>query len=367
MKTSSKGLIRSLPAVAIFLSGILSFSCNKLAVDSVQGTLVWNFKPSLYTRSVNEIPDTDAFILKVSDSAGEILYKGKYGDSPETLLVNPGTYTVSAVSREFSTPEFDAPQFGDEQVVMVKAGAETRVLLDCSQLNCGVKLRISPDFPESYPQGSLSISSEEGSLVYGNASDRTGFFKPGNLTVVLDDGQTSTRLLSRFLEARQMLTLGIACPSAPGLSSGTSSVVSISLDTLRTWTEDEFIIGSQETDSGVTMENAYGVGQAKSHAGEKGVWVCGYIVGGDLSSSKNGIRFTPPFESMTCIAIAARSSVSEKASCMSVQLVKGPIREQLNLVENPQILSRKVYLKGDIESSYYGIPGMKNLTEFSFE
>ena len=76
---------------------------------------------------------------------------------------------------------------------------------------------------------------------------------------------------------------------------------------------------------------------------------------------------TPPFESMTCIAIAARSSVSEKASCMSVQLVKGPIREQLNLVENPQILSRKVYLKGDIESSYYGIPGMKNLTEFSFD
>ena len=367
MKTSSKGLLRSLPAVAILLSGILPFSCNKITVDNSQGTLVWNFNPSLATRSLSEIPDTDAFILKVSDSSGELLYNGKYGDSPEALLVNPGTYTVSAVSREFSTPEFDAPQFGDEQVVIVKAGAETKVLLDCSQLNCGLRLRISHDFPESYPSGSLSVSSEGGSLVYGSASDRTGFFKPGNLTVVLDDGQNSTRLLSRFLEARQMLTLGIACPSAQGLSGSTSSDVSISLDTLRTWTEDEFIIGSQETDSGVTIENAYGVGQAKSHAGEKGVWVCGYIVGGDLSSSKNGIRFTPPFESMTCIAIAARSSVSEKASCMSVQLVKGPIREKLNLVENPQLLSRKVYLKGDIESSYYGIPGMKNLSEFSFE
>ncbi len=367
MKTSSKGLLRSIPAVFLLLSGILSFSCNKITVDNGQGTLVWNFNPSLATRSLSEIPDTDAFILKVSDSSGELLYNGKYGDSPEALLVNPGTYTVSAVSREFSTPEFDAPQFGDEQVVIVKAGAETKVLLDCSQLNCGLRLRISHDFLESYPSGSLSVSSEGGSLVYGSASDRTGFFKPGNLTVVLDDGQNSTRLLSRFLEARQMLTLGIACPSAPGISGSISSDVSISLDTLRTWTEDEFIIGSQETDSGVTIENAYGVGQAKSHAGEKGVWVCGYIVGGDLSSSKNGIRFTPPFESMTCIAIAARSSVSEKASCMSVQLVKGPIREKLNLVENPQLLSRKVYLKGDIESSYYGIPGMKNLSEFSFE
>ena len=105
----------------------------------------------------------------------------------------------------------------------------------------------------------------------------------------------------------------------------------------------------------------------KDHAGEKAVWVTGYIVGGDLSSSKNGIKFEGPFESMTNIAIAARSSVTEKSSCVSVQLVKGEMRDALNLVDHPGLLGKKVYLKGDLQEAYYGIPGIKNLTEYSFE
>ncbi|MBQ8061477.1 MAG: DUF4493 domain-containing protein [Bacteroidales bacterium] len=364
MKIPQSKLFR-LFAGLIFLSGTVFYSCNKMPGDSAQGTLCWNFSPSMPTRSVLEIPDTDSFILKVSNSAGEVLYEGSYGNSPESMLVNPGTYTVSAVSRKFSKPEFDAPQFGDEQAVVVKAGAATRVLLQCSQLNCGLRLRPSPDFQVSYPDGSLYVSSAEGDLDYGNSLDRTGFFKPGNLTVCLKDGGSAVQLLTRNLEARDMLTLGIACPAVSDPSAGTSTEVSITVDTLRTWTEDEWEMGSSDSDAGVTMDNAYSVAQAKEHAGEKGVWVCGYIVGGDLSSNKNGIRFEPPFESRTCLAIASRSSASEKASCMSVQLTKGTFRDVLNLVDNPDLLGRKVYLRGDIEASYYGIPGLKNLSDCS--
>ena len=143
--------------------------------------------------------------------------------------------------------------------------------------------------------------------------------------------------------------------------------MSIAVDTVRTWMEEEYEIGAGGGDSGVSSGKAYSVAQAKEHAGEKGVWVCGFIVGGDLSSSKNGIKFEGPFESYTNIAIAARSSVTEKSSCMSVQLSKGEIRNALNLVDNPGLLGRKVYLKGDIESAYYGIPGLKNITDYSFE
>ena len=49
---------------------------------------------------------------------------------------------------------------------------------------------------------------------------------------------------------------------------------------------------------------------------------------------------------------------------MSVQLLKGDIRDALNLVDNPELLGRKVYMKGDIVESYYGIPGIKNITDF---
>ena len=43
------------------------------------------------------------------------------------------------------------------------------------------------------------------------------------------------------------------------------------------------------------------------------------------------------------------------------------MRDALNLVDHPGLLGKKVYLKGDLQEAYYGIPGIKNLTEYSFE
>ena len=93
-------------------------------------------------------------------------------------------------------------------------------------------------------------------------------------------------------------------------------------------------------------------------------WGGGVLVGGDLSSAKEGISFTDPFSSMTCIAIASRTSVTSKSSCMSVKLPKGDVRAAINLVDHPEILGRKIYLKGDLIAAYYGIPGIENITEF---
>lgn len=101
------------------------------------------------------------------------------------------------------------------------------------------------------------------------------------------------------------------------------------------------------------------------HTGEEDVWVYGYIVGGDLSSS--GASFTPPFKSRTNIIIAARSSTADKSSCMSVQLQKGDIRDALNLVDNPDILGDQIFLKGNIVEAYYGIPGIQGITEYEFK
>lgn len=353
--------------LGIFVMGALLSSCNKMPSETGQGSLKWSFSPWIITRAA-DFPDTDAFKLKVVNSAGEILYDGYYGDSPETMLVNPGTYTVTALSREFRKPEFEAPQFGDEQVVVVKAGAVTNVLLECSQLNCGLRLKIDPDFADVYPGGSLEVSSNGESLSYGPSEGRMGFFKPGSLAVTLKEKDKSTVLVTKRLEAREMLTLGVTCPSLPGQPEAQGGEVSIKLDTLRKWGEEDFEIGSSgQAGLGADKSSAYGAVQVKDHAGEKGVWVCGYIVGGDLSSSKNGIKFEAPFDSYTNIAIAPRSSVSEKSSCVSVQLVKGAMRDALNLVDHPEFIGKKIYLKGDIEAAYYGIPGIKNLVDYSFD
>ena len=48
-----------------------------------QGELRWIIGDSgSGTRAAAEIPDTNDFILKVSDAGGRILYEGAYGDSP---------------------------------------------------------------------------------------------------------------------------------------------------------------------------------------------------------------------------------------------------------------------------------------------
>lgn len=355
------------PAVALALLLAVMASCNKVPDDGGQGTLRWSFRSGILARSPVDIPDTDSFILTVSNSANEILYRGPYGDSPESMPVNPGSYTVKAVSRTFESPQFEAPQFGDEKVVVVAAGEETRVSLDCSQLNCGLRLKIDPYFSTLYPSGFLSVVSGEGSLRYDVGESRVGYFFPGNLSVVLNDGQSSSQLLTRNLARREMLTLGIACPSGGGDQGISGARITIAVDTLRTWNEEDYTIGGDQTGAGVTKERAYSVNQAREHPGEKGVWVFGYIVGGDLSSSKNGIKFAPPFELLTCLAIAARSSVADKASCMSVQLAKGEFRDDLNLVDHPGLIGRKIYLKGDIEPSYYGIPGIKNLSTYNLD
>ena len=47
-----------------------------------------------------------------------------------------------------------------------------------------------------------------------------------------------------------------------------------------------------------------------------------------------------------------------------MQLPSGSLRDELNLVDNPQQLRRKIYLRGDIVDAYFGIPGIKNISEY---
>lgn len=364
MKNSVR-ILSKVAAAGMMALAVSTLSCNKVPSAGAQGTLSWNFSSRVFTRSTVDLPDTDAFILTVKNSAGEVLYEGAYGDSPESMLVNPGSYTVKVVSMAFLKPEFSAPQFGDEQVVVVQSGANTKARLNCTQLNSGLRLKLDGKFNSTYPEGFVTVSSAEGDLKYGQTERRIGYFRPGNISVALNDGKSSKVLLTRFLEACEVLTLGISCPSAEPPKPGESAGLSITVDTSRVWSSFEYEIGSgQGADPGTTQATAYSVGQAKEHVGEKGVWVCGYIVGGDLSSAKEGISFTAPFSSMTCMAIASRSSVTTKNSCLSVKIPKGEIRVAVNLADHPELVGQKIYLKGDLIASYFGIPGIENISEY---
>ena len=345
-----------------------------------QGELRWILEgEGPATRASAEIPDTNDFILKVSDAQGKVLYEGAYGDSPESLLVDAGSYTVSVRSIEFTTPGFSRPLYGDEQVVVVKAGASVTVRLNCVLQNAGVRIQLAPDFLTSYPDGVLYLKAGDTRLMYGYSEKRIAYFNPGDVTLILYNRGQDETLLSRTLDARTILTLNISAPHG-GEGKATSSTISVAVDTAKVWNSEYYAIGgggnggsngsgsgsssgSGDDDKGSETDKAYSVSQASDHVGENGVWVFGYIVGGDLSTAGTTVK-TSKLTKNTHLAIATRSSVTAKASCVAVELPKGSVRDALNLVDHPDLIGTRVYLKGNIVQSYFGTTGLKGVSDY---
>ncbi len=334
----------------------LAASCEELMQSfSKQGILKVQFAQGTVPATRAAFPDTNDFILTITDGNGKAVYDGIYGALDEDFHLDEGNYTVYARSSDFSAPAFDSPQYGDTQVAAVKSGKTTVVTLSCVQLNSGIRLNIDPAFLTVYPNAVLYLKAASGRLMYSCSERRIAYFLPGTVNLDMTDGGKESTLFTRRLEPQQILTLGVGV----GAESSRSGV-SVSVDTTRIWTSDSFVIGGGKT--GEDTSEAYSVPEAKKHTGEEDVWVYGYIVGGDLTSSK--CSFTAPFSSRTNIVIADKQSTKDKSSCLSVQLAKGDIRDALNLVDNPQLLGTQIYLKGDIVEAYYGIPGIQNISEY---
>ncbi len=343
----------------------LAVSCDMLGLkpEAEQGELRLSFakQQEALTRAGLEIPDTSDFLLTIKDSKGGIIYNGKYGDSPESMSMDAGSYTVTVVSEEFSRPAFSSPQFGDEQCVVVPEGSSVNLQLLCRQMNSGVRLIVDSGFLDEYPNGVLLLKSSQGRLVYGYSEKRIAYFSPGEVSLVLNEGKTDKILMTRQLKPQDILELKVKVASSGSSISSGKGGMSIKVDTLRNWKSDTYVIGG-DNGGGSGKYDAMTVSEALSSIGEEEVWICGYIVGGDLSSSS--ASFQAPFDSRTNILLGPRSSTEDKEACLAVQLPSGLLRESLNLVDNPNLLGRKVCLKGNIVEAYYGIPGIKNITEY---
>lgn len=352
-----KKLILLLSTIACLATGCEDF----MKAFGRQGELQVRFAPNTIpgTRA-SALPDTNEFAILITDSDGKSVYDGKYGALKETMVLDEGNYTIVAKSCEFSTPLFDTPQYGDTQVASVKSGKTTVVTLSCYQMNSGIRLNIAPEFLSTYPNGVLYLKSTAGRLMYGYSEKRIAYFLPGTVNLSLANGSDEQTLFSRLLEAQQILTLNISV----GNQSGTKSGVVVQVDTSRYWLTDNFVLGGDNGGGSDTSE-AFSIGEAKKHCGDEDVWVYGYVVGGDLTSKS--CSFKGPFSSRTNMAIASKSSCTDKEACLSVQLAKGDVRDGLNLVDNPELLGKQVFLKGDIVESYYGIPGIQNISEFKIK
>ena len=338
---------------------VLLFSACDAALSQQQGRLTFHFAGPPATKA--DIPDTSDFLLKVSNADGHVIYEGVYAQSPEAILVKPGAYTVSATSQAFSAPAFSMPVYGDEQCVVVPPGGAQDVRLECSQTNAGIRLDIKADFLSAFPDGVLLLQGEGGRLVYGFREKRIAYFTPGEVSLMLEADGRQELLLKRTLRAREVLCLGI---SAPGASAAPARPghIGIAVDTSRIWTSEDYLVGSAGEQRGSSPETALDIAAARGQAGAKGVWVQGHIVGA-FKSSSNAV-FSLPAPSETNLIIAPRASAASTENALSVELRKGALRDALNLPANPELRGRKILLKGDLVEAYFGIPGLKNVTDY---
>lgn len=350
----------------IFLGMLAVSACQMLGMpDEAQqkGELRISFNDGQITRISETVPDTSDFLITVSDSDGGIIYDGSYGASPESIMVDAGSYDIYVRSCDFSKPAFSTPQFGERQCVVVPSGGVCDVKLTCVQMNAGIRLRIDESFLKCCPDAVLFLKSSSGKLMYSFTETRVAYFLPGNVSLMMSENSVDRILFTRELQPRSVLDIAVSAASDPDSPSKES--ISVAVDTTRNWTSESYIIGEDENDEGEDMSRALTVSQALSSIGAEEVWVSGYIVGGDLTSSS--ASFDPPFTSRTNIVLGPRSSTDDRDACLSVNLPSGSVREGLNLVDNPSLLGRKVYIKGNIVDSYYGMPGLKSVVAFELQ
>lgn len=301
--------------------------------------------------------DTGAFLLTVARAGGDTLYHGAYGSRPDGFLLPNGTYEIDVCSQPFSAPAFDAPQYGDRQMAILTAGQEVQVELCCKLINSSLRFTFAGSFRNRYGGGALLLRSDAGSLTYGLEEQRAAWFPPGDVAVVYRNGDTTETLFSRRLAAGTChhLTLNASSDEA-------AAGFSIRVDTTATLIAEELIIGpGYPACDGLSRESAYDLATAAGHSGDT-AWVWGYIVGGDLSASS--IRFEPPFEKNSHLAVAASALERDRSKCFSVELNRAAVRSALNLVDHPELLGRRVVLRG-LLSTYFSLPGLRSVSDFS--
>ncbi len=187
----------------------------------------------------------------------------------------------------------------------------------------------------------------------------------GVQTCALPISSDRVLITRKVLSAREMVTINLhssTTGSGGGTGGETTVTTGIVIDTSSVWIKEDITVGDGR--DGATKESAWNVDEIASNVGAKGVWVNGYIAGYLTTASLFSVS---PFENETNIAIASRTGESNRALCAGVALPSGTIRAALNLKSNPGNLGRRVWIKGTIVESYFGLKGVNSVTDYAIE
>lgn len=356
----TKGFEMAVP-VALAILCAASAGCSEFNLEEVKS-------PGTISLAIGEVPDalvsdgtflksgidtdTNNFILSIYSTHGEKIYDGKYGDRPQEIVVTPGSYDVAIYSTRFNPPKFSAPQYGDEQTIIVEENMQAKVSFICRQINAGLRLKFSNDFIAKFPGNGVYVKQHENKVAYDYWQTKYIYVAAEPFELVYSTEESDTVLLSKSLLAGQMVTMNLSYSE----SNTTASILNVQIDTVRDWISYGYNLGLKIPTGALSIE------EAKSHIGER-VQVFGYIIGGDPTTQT--IRVGPPFESKSAIVIAPTMTERNRYDMFVVELPSGAVRDGLNLVVNPHRLGCPVLVTGTIVESYYGYIGIKNTKNYA--
>lgn len=139
--------------------------------------------------------------------------------------------------------------------------------------------------------------------------------------------------------------------------------------------------GSEESLGMGTWDNPYHVWQVLSGTdngyddegnARSSAWVTGYIVGyistssGVFSLNADTGKFTATGAEATNIIMAESPDEKDWEKCMSVQLPSGPVRNAVNLQQNPDNLGKEITLFGELGSNYMGVKGIRSVSAYEW-
>ena len=332
-------------------------ACNKAPDEKGTGYLTLNISQSTNLKADIDIAD---FILRISDGYSDVL-KERISNLPEQIALPVGTYTIEAYSMEFSEPKFEMPFYSGKTTVEIEADEIQEVSLVCSQGNAGIKVVWTNSFLLQYNTYQAQIFSNDGYLNYSSTEERTGYFLPGTVSVtILADG-LAINGGTITLAARDMVTAVMR----PVATESGGLTIEISIDeTVNNRTVDVLVDPDYLAFEPNSETNPYTIAQAIAHQGENAVWITGYIVGSKPSS---GYDFANSANwQSTNIVLADDINETNDNNVIFVELGSGSYRTNLNLVDHPDYLHRRVMIKGNL-LAYQSRAGLRNPAGFSFQ
>ena len=305
--------------------------------------------------------DSNNYRLTITTAGGVAVYDSSYIGRPEVFYVKAGTYKIRVTSRDFTEPDI-YPLFGQELSVKAKKDSTLRVEIVSRQMTGGMRFSFTYGFTSWFKGTGIYLKRDTVSVKYGYGTRHYLYFYPGEISVIYKnkDGHSSytppdkpgyvdTVLFKRKLKANELVTIALDYDLTKVAKDG----FTFSADTFRIRKDEYFNLG------GIAPYGCNSVWYAQTHIGDT-INLFGYIVGGDVSSTS--FKKEKPFTSKTNIVIGAQDWQALREKTIGVELPNGDIRKKLNLVDHPENLKKPIVIHGVVSDSYFGYPGLKNVS-----